>query len=127
MIEKSFFKNMKKGAYFINTSRGGIVVEDDLFWALNNNIIAGAGIDVWSVEPTPKNNKLLQLENVIATPHCAGMTEQSMIKMGYDAAKQWVEIFRGNRPKNLINPNVWEKYEKRFHKIMGFKPSINSY
>ena len=90
-------------------------------------IIAGAGIDVWSVEPTPKNNKLLQLENVIATPHCAGMTEQSMIKMGYDAAKQWVEIFRGNRPKNLINPNVWEKYEKRFHKIMGFKPSINSF
>ena len=127
MIEKSFLKKMKKEAYLINTSRGGIVDEDDLYWALNSNLIAGAGIDVWNIEPTPKNNKLLQLENVIATPHCAGMTEQSMIKMGYDAAKQWVEIFRGNRPKNLINPNVWEKYEKRFHKIMGFKPSINYY
>ena len=45
-----------------------------------------------------------------------------MIKMGYDAAKQWIEIFHGNRPENLINPNVWEKYEKRFQKIMGFKP-----
>ncbi len=126
MIKKSFFKNMKKDAYFINTSRGGIVVEDDLFWALKNKMIAGAGIDVWNVEPTPKNNKLLQLDNVIATPHCAGMTEQSMIKMGYDAAKQWIDIFQGNRPKNLINPNAWEKYEKRFIKIMGFEPLIGS-
>ena len=126
MIDNSFFKNMKKDSYFINTSRGGIVVEDDLFWALNNKIIAGAGIDVWNVEPTPKNDKLLQLENVIATPHCAGMTEQSMIKMGYDAAKQWIEIFQGHRPENLINPNAWEKYEKRFLKIMGFKPSTSS-
>ena len=53
--------------------------------------------------------------------------EQSKIKKGYEAAKQWIEIFQGNRPKNLINPNAWEKYEKRFLNIMGFKPLISSY
>ena len=69
MCNKEFFKKMKKDALFINTSRGNVVDEEALAWALNNDIIAHAAVDVVSKEPMEKDNVLLKAKNIIITPH----------------------------------------------------------
>ncbi|SES90169.1 Phosphoglycerate dehydrogenase [Oceanobacillus limi] len=69
------FKQMKDSAILINIGRGQIVVEDDLIQALQNNEIAGAGLDVFATEPLPEDSPLWNMENVIVTPHTAGATE----------------------------------------------------
>lgn len=73
-INMDFFQKMKKSAIFINTSRGGIVKEEDFFEAINNKAIAGAGLDVYPEEPLHENNNYIKLDNVTLTPHCAGGT-----------------------------------------------------
>ena len=73
-----YFKKMKKSAYFINVGRGKTVVEKDLIQALQQKIIAGAGIDVTEEEPLPSSNPLWDLENVIITPHISGLTPYYM-------------------------------------------------
>lgn len=123
MIDEQAFALMKPSAYFISTARGGIHNEDDLVKALTNGQIAGAGIDVWWEEPTPISHPLLQLDNVIATPHCAGMTHESMQQMGVKAAEQWQDIFAGNLPPRLVNPQAWATYRIRFNELLGFWPA----
>lgn len=73
MIGEKQISLMKRTAFLINTSRGKVIDEEALYWALKNNIIAGAGLDVFEKEPTPKDNPLLKLNNVILTPHIAGL------------------------------------------------------
>ncbi len=68
------FQQMKSSAYFINVGRGQTVVEEDLIKALNRNIIAGAGLDVFDQEPLPTSKELWGMKNVVITPHCAGWT-----------------------------------------------------
>lgn len=75
MFKAEQFEQMKDTAYFINIGRGPIVVEADLISALNTGQIAGAGLDVFEVEPLPENNPLWDLEQVIITPHTSGSTE----------------------------------------------------
>ena len=72
MINKESFKKMKKSSYLINTSRGDIVVEEDLIKALSKNQIAGAALDVFSLEPLDKKNPLFNLNNVFLSPHISG-------------------------------------------------------
>jgi len=69
---------MKTSAFVINVSRGPVVNEADLIVALNNGVIAGAGLDVFTTEPVDPNHPLLRMGNVFATPHIAGVTEQIM-------------------------------------------------
>ncbi len=73
---------MKPSSYLINTSRGAIINEDDLYDVLINHKIAGAGIDVLENEPVPYNHRLLQLDNVLYTPHIGGSTEESLSRIG---------------------------------------------
>ena len=75
LIDAAVFKKMKHSALFINTARGGIVNESDLIEALKNQEIAGACLDVFETEPLPVNSELLNLRNVILTPHTAGMPD----------------------------------------------------
>ena len=77
MIDKVFLSKMKKTAFLINTSRGPVVNQDDLVEALTNNIIAGAGIDVFDGEPVDPNNPLLKLENIVLSPHVAYNTNEA--------------------------------------------------
>jgi D-3-phosphoglycerate dehydrogenase len=122
MFDAVAFKAMKPSAFFVTTARGGIHNEDDLAIALSLGRIAGAGLDVWWEEPTPITNSLLKFDNVVASPHMAGVTHEAMANMGIHAAHQWIEIFKGKVPTCLVNPDAWEKYSARFLDILKFKP-----
>ncbi|MGY9055182.1 MAG: NAD(P)-dependent oxidoreductase [Alphaproteobacteria bacterium] len=123
MINGAAFALMKPTAYFVTTSRGGIHQEDDLAAALAAGQLAGAGLDVWWEEPTPIDHPLLQFENVIATPHHAGLTEEAMENMGVWGAEQWIDIFQGRVPPRMVNPEAWSKYQDRFAALLGFRPA----
>ena len=122
MIGSKEFAMMPAHAYFISAARGGVHREDELACALTNREIAGAGLDVWWEEPTSIDHPLLQFDNVIATPHCAGMTHEAMRMMGVRAAEQWIDIFDGRIPPRLMNPQAWPAYQKRFEAVLGSRP-----
>jgi len=122
MIGRRELSLMPSDAYLITTARGGIVDEDALADALAAGQMAGAGIDVWNVEPPPLDHKLLTFENVIATYHTAGVTMDSRHAMAQWNAAQLAQIFRGERPPRLVNPEAWPKYAQRFERAFGFRP-----
>jgi D-3-phosphoglycerate dehydrogenase len=117
------FARMKPGAYLIQTARGGIHDEAALAEALAAGRIAGAGLDVFLKEPPPPDHPLLAFENVIVSPHNAGITEEALHDMALGAAEQWIAIFRGEVPPRLVNPEAWPRYAARFHEAFGFKPN----
>lgn len=99
---------MKTDALLINASRGGVVNEAALVAALQNNKIAGAGLDVFSQEPVPADSPLLKLDNVILTPHTAALTNECVIRMATDAVQCVLDVFAGREPKNVANRQVLE-------------------
>jgi D-3-phosphoglycerate dehydrogenase len=113
---------MKPTAYFVNTARGGIHDEDDLAAVLREGRIAGAGLDVFLKEPPDLDHPLLQLDNVIVTPHNAGMTIESVHEMVTATAHQWIGLFDGRVPPRLVNPEAYPRYAERFAEILGFQP-----
>lgn len=123
LFDAARFSQMKAGAIFINTARGGIHNEADLYQALTAGNLASAGIDVWEQEPPPPDHPLLRLDTVLASPHTAGVTHESRHRMGTFAARQIVEILAGKRPPRLINPAAWDNYCGRFETIFGFRPN----
>ncbi|HCL04429.1 MAG TPA: hypothetical protein DHW61_18815 [Lachnoclostridium phytofermentans] len=95
---------MKPEAVLINTSRGGIVNEDDLYHALLEHKIAGAGLDVFKEEPFKETlSNLFQLDNVIVTPHNAALTKEAMARMSLDAAIGIDEVLSGKKPSWPVN------------------------
>src|SRR5450432_3370285 len=122
MIGARQFALMQPHAYFITTARGFIHDEDALLEALRNKQIAGAGLDVWSREPPPADHPLLQFDNVLASPHTAGVTKEARLNMGKIAAEQMLDALDGKRPPRIINPEVWPDYAKRFGRTFGFAP-----
>ncbi|HVY16795.1 MAG TPA: hydroxyacid dehydrogenase [Rhodopila sp.] len=122
MFGAEAFSRMKPNAYFVNTARGRIHDETALLDALTSRRIAGAGIDVFDVEPPPPNHPLLHLDNVMATPHIAGGTVETMHEMSKKAAEQWIALLRGRVPPRLVNPEAWPAYSDRFARIVGFRP-----
>ncbi|MBR0824047.1 hydroxyacid dehydrogenase [Bradyrhizobium manausense] len=122
MIGVREFALMQPHAYFVTTARGFIHDEDALLGALRDKRIAGAGLDVWSKEPPPPDHPLLQFDNVLASPHTAGVTTEARQNMGRIAAEQVLAALDGKRPPRVINPAVWPHYAERFHKAFGFTP-----
>ena len=122
MIGAREFALMQPHAYFITTARGFIHDEAALADALRNKRIAGAGLDVWAKEPPPADHPLLQFDNVLASPHTAGVTTEARINMGRIAAEQLLDALDGKRPPRLINPEVWPRYVTRFERAFGFAP-----
>lgn len=108
MIGKSALAVLKPTAFLINVARGPIVDEDALVEALREGRIAGAGLDVFSVEPIPYPHPLLALENVILTPHIASTTVDGRRKMAVAVAEQVLLALTGQRPQFLANPQVWK-------------------
>ncbi|MGV0643680.1 NAD(P)-dependent oxidoreductase [Mycolicibacterium sp. XJ879] len=117
------FAAMKPSAYFITTARGPVHDEAALYDALASGVIAGAGLDVFHEEPPSRNNPLLHFDNVVATPHVAGITVEAARDIAVATATQWQDIFTGHRPPRLLNPEVWPRYCDRFHEILGIRPT----
>jgi D-3-phosphoglycerate dehydrogenase len=123
LLGRDQFALMKPTAYFVTTARGGIHKEDDLYEILKDRRIAGAGLDVFLDEPPDHRHPLLTLDNVIATPHNAGLTAEAKQSMARSAVRQWVSILSGGPPRSLINPEVWERYSARFENMFGTRPA----
>ena len=113
MFNADAFRQMKHSAYFISTARGGVHDEQALADALQNGILAGAGVDVWEQEPPSPDHPLLQLDNVIASPHNAGVTYEARENIVRITIDQLDVIARGERPPRLLNPEVWDRYLER--------------
>lgn len=112
MINNAVLRSMKPGSYLINCARGEVVDEKVLITALKEGWIAGAALDVFEEEPIDPQNPLLNMPNVIVTPHIAGITHQSSIERGEELVKRVLDFFSGQKPAGLVNPEVWAKYNK---------------
>ena len=119
LFDAGAFAQMKAGAVFINTARGSIHDEDALADALTSGHLAGAGLDVWEVEPPQPDHRLMQMQNVIATPHVAGCTSDSLQNMAAHAATQLLDIFSGKPAPRPVNPAVLPKFRERYAQILG--------
>jgi D-3-phosphoglycerate dehydrogenase len=97
---------MKRDAFLINTSRGGVLDEEALTHALREGKIAGAGLDVFAKEPLEKDHPLKQFSNVILTPHTAALTQECAIRLAVEAARSAVNVFQGKKPEGMVNPEV---------------------
>jgi D-3-phosphoglycerate dehydrogenase len=109
LLDLQRLKSMKPGAILINTSRGGIVDENALAQVLKAGRLTGAGLDVFASEPVPMDHPLLQLDNVILTPHSAALTRECVVRMAVEAAQCVLAVFSGNRPPNVANEAVFEQ------------------
>jgi D-3-phosphoglycerate dehydrogenase len=107
MFNAARFARMRRGAFIVNTARGGIIDEPALQAALASGHLAGAGLDVFETEPTPVNNALLALDTVVASPHMAGVTTESVAGMAVVTAENILSVLDGvpNRD-NVINQEV---------------------
>ncbi|MBO8162105.1 MAG: hydroxyacid dehydrogenase [Brevibacillus sp.] len=106
MIDKKLLKLMKPDAYFINTARGAIVNEEDLYQILKEKRIAGAGLDVFTIEPPTPDIPFHELENVVLTPHVGGITEEASKLSAGLVARSILDFLDGQTPKHIANPQV---------------------
>jgi phosphoglycerate dehydrogenase-like enzyme len=102
MVNRDFLAKMRQGAFLINTSRGGLVVESDLRDSLTSGHLGGAGLDVLNHEPPEPGNPLLGLPNVILSPHIAGTDHQSMSDMAELAARTIVDLYHNRWPAACV-------------------------
>lgn len=106
LVNENKLKLMKKTAYLINNARGPIVDEKALYKALKEGWIAGAALDVFEQEPTPMDNPLLKLDNVVVAPHISSASYDTRAKMTDMVAQNLVAFFEGKTPPNLVNPEA---------------------
>ena len=102
LFTKQEFDLMKKSSFIINCARGGILNEEDLYEALKNENISGAGLDVFDVEPTPSSNPLFKLNNVILSPHIAGVTVESTVRMATETVQNVLDVFDNKVNKSVV-------------------------
>jgi D-3-phosphoglycerate dehydrogenase len=106
LFDKTKFNLMKPTAYIVNTGRGPLINEKDLYEALKNNRLAGAALDVLEQEPPQKDNPLLALENVIVTPHAAFYSEESYIDLRRKAVQEVKRVLSNQPPLNQVNKSA---------------------
>lgn len=106
LVNEERLRLMKKTAYIINNSRGPVVDEKALYKALKEGWIAGAGMDVFEQEPTPLDNPILKLDNVVVAPHISSASIETRAQMAQMVADNLVAFFEGRKPPNLVNPDV---------------------
>ena len=102
LINYSVLKTMKKNSIIINTARGGIINEQELDKALNEGLIFGAALDVFSQEPVEKDNPLLKNKKVILSPHSATFTDECTSRMGIETTKNIIDFFENKIDKSMI-------------------------
>jgi D-3-phosphoglycerate dehydrogenase / 2-oxoglutarate reductase len=108
LIDEARLRRMKPGAFLINTARGGLVDHDALHRALSEGWIAGAGLDVFAPEPLASDHPLFRQPNLIATPHVAFYSEESLVELETRAAENVAAVLEGRMPASVVNPEVLE-------------------
>jgi len=106
MINDETLRLMKRGAIYVNTSRGGVQEERALFEALTRGQLGAAGIDVFEEEPCPVDNPLLNLENAVLSTHMAGVTREATARASVQVTSEMLRVLRGEKPNVLVNPEV---------------------
>jgi phosphoglycerate dehydrogenase-like enzyme len=121
LIGERQFRLMKPSSFFINTARGPIVQHDALVRALREKWIAGAGIDVFPVEPPPTDDPLFEMDNVIVTPHALAWTEDLMRDNGVEACQNILAVARGELPGGIVNREVVERpgFQRKLARYRG--------
>jgi D-3-phosphoglycerate dehydrogenase len=114
LIGEQEFARMKQGAILVNVSRGPVVVEAALLDALSSGHLGGAALDVFAEQPLPRGHPLFRFPNVTLTPHCAGITDESMLRMGLMVTDDIARILNNDLPTNLRNPEAVPAYRRRF-------------
>jgi D-3-phosphoglycerate dehydrogenase len=103
LFSRHTFQKMKKNAYLINTSRGGVIHTDELVEALQNGTIAGAGLDVFEQEPLPASHPIFSLKQCVLSAHTAWYSEDSMVRLQHYAALEVKRVLTGEKPKYIVN------------------------
>jgi glyoxylate reductase len=106
LMNEQKLRLMKKTAYLINNSRGPVVDQNALYKSLKEGWIAGAGLDVFEQEPTPVDNPLLKLDNVVVAPHISSASLETRSQMAEMVAGNLVAFLEGKKPPNLVNQDV---------------------
>ena len=107
MIGEAQLRRMRRHAFLINTARGKVVQQKALQRALSEGWIAGAALDVFEDEPLAEPSPLWNLDNLILTPHVAGLSGDALRELAHSAVSQVLQALAGERPKNLVNPAAW--------------------
>jgi len=116
LIGEREFKLMKPSAYFINTARAAVVVEDDLIRCLQEKWIAGAALDVYHKEPVGNDYPLLNLPHVICTPHIGGASMDVVRHMAEIGLESLFEFMEGKHPVNIVNPQAIKEAQSKIAK-----------
>lgn len=103
MVDADAISRMKKNAIIINVARGSVIDEEALIEALREGRIAGAGLDVFETEPLKDHDPLMLMENVVATPHCAGNTAEARLRTQQDCAANIIDFYEGRAPRFALN------------------------
>lgn len=109
LVNATLIDQMKPSAYLINTARGPIVKQDDLVAALQAGRIAGAGLDVFEVEPLPADSPLIRMDNVILAPHALAWTDELYYDNSRYACENILSVFRGEAPQHTVNRAVVDR------------------
>jgi D-3-phosphoglycerate dehydrogenase len=109
MVDDTFLKKMKHGAFVVNTARGELIDEEALRDALENGQLRGAALDCFTKEPPPPDHPLLCLPQVIVTPHTGSHTDEATNAMGWMSLEACLAVLRGDRPASVVNPEVYER------------------
>lgn len=112
LIDAKAIAQMKDGAILVNTARGALVNLDDLAGALRDGKLAGAGLDVYEIEPPDPRHPLFTLPNVITTPHTAAWTKETLADIGWSAARSVSQMVNGQRPEHLVNTDVLDQLKR---------------
>ncbi|MGE5838829.1 MAG: NAD(P)-dependent oxidoreductase, partial [Deltaproteobacteria bacterium] len=108
MVNKDFLKRTKRGAFLVNTARGGLIDEEALCAALKNGHLAGAALDCFRKEPPGPDHPFLRLPQVIVTPHTGSHTDEATNAMGWMSLKDCLAVLSGERPTHVVNPEVYD-------------------
>lgn len=109
IFDESAFSAMKRGAIFVNTSRGGVVDQEALSAALATGQLGAAALDVTVPEPLPPDHPLLSAPNLIVMPHLGSATRETRARMAERSVDGLIAALRGERPDHLVNPGAWER------------------
>jgi phosphoglycerate dehydrogenase-like enzyme len=107
MVNASFLRKMKPGAFLVNTARGELIDEAALVHAIETGRLRGAALDCFGKEPPGIDHPLLQLPQVMVTPHTGAHTDEALNAMGRMALDACLAVLRGERPAHVINPAVY--------------------